>query len=414
MEQFVQSFEQVTTAIGLFLYLTYPILLPLLLLYGFWQLWVTYVRSKFIEDTKEQVLEIKVPREVKRTPLAMELVLNALYQTGGESTWYDRYVLGKVRSWFSLEIVSIGGNVRFFIWTPAKWKNLIESQLYAEYPGIEVFESPDYAKFVSFDESKMDYWGCEFVFSEPDYLPLKTYMDYGMDKQAGMKDEDKVDPLLPTIEFMSTLSRKEQFWIQIVIRAHKGRSKAGAGFLGILPGKEKWQDTGKKAIKETTEAESSGAEGAPQFKGRLLNKSEEQYVEAINRNISKYGFDTGVRALYMGEKEAFQGANIPGFIGSFRQFGANNLNSLRPNNVTDFDYPWIKELRKKKLSEMKEKMLKAYKRRQFFHAPFIRKHQVLNAEQLATLYHFPSGIVETPALSRVQSRKAEPPTNLPT
>lgn len=409
MEQIIQPFALVFDAMSVFLLFTYPIIVPIFLLYGFWKLWVAQVRAAFIAKTDTKLLEIRIPKDIKRTPLAMEIVTNALYQTGGESTWYDRYVLGKVRSWFSLEIASIGGHTHFFIWTHAKWKNLIESQLYAEYPGIEVIEVADYAKLVPFDEGRMTYWGCEFIMTQPDYIPLKTYVDYGMDKQVGLKEEDRLDPLLSTLEFMSTLSSKEQFWIQIVVRAHKGRRMKGSFFPWQT---EKWQDGGKTFIKEKSATSSAGSDGSFQF--TPTNKSDVNKIEAVDRNISKYGFDTGIRAIYMGENDAFNGANIPGFVGSFRQFGANNLNSLRPNNVTDFDFPWTKVLKKKKLSKMKEDMLEAYKRRMFYHAPYIRKHQVLNSEQLATLYHFPSGIIETPAFERVSSRKAEPPVNLPT
>lgn len=409
MEAVVQSFSYGFELLKLMGYLLYPILIVLFMAYGFWKLWVTYVRSKFIANTDIQVLEIKVPREINRTPLAMELVLNALYQTGGESTWYDRYVLGKVRSWFSLELVSIGGQVRFFIWTHSKWKNLIESQLYAEYPGVEIYEAPDYASMVPFDESKMSYWGTEFVFTRPSYIPLKTYVDYGMDK-PGIKDEHQIDPLMPTIEFMSTLSSREQMWIQIVVRAHKGKRKPGSFFPWQTT---KWQDEGKEFIKKLSSPEPVRVSTEVKLPG-TMSESDVDLIKAVNRNIAKYGFDTGIRAIYMGDNEAFNGTNIPGLIGAYRQFGANNLNSLRPNNVTDFDYPWTKFFKKNELSNMKRDMLEAYKRRQFFHAPYIRKSQVMNTEQLATLYHFPSGIVETPAFSRVQSRKAEPPVNLPT
>src|SRR5690606_23730126 len=210
MEEITGSVASVVESLKIIALFGYPVLLPLFLLYGFCKLWVAQVRAAFIRNTEVKVLEIRIPKDIKRTPLAMEIVTNALYQTGGESTWYDRYILGKVRSWFSLEIASIGGHTHFFVWTHAKWKNLIESQMYAQYPGVEVLEVVDYAKLVPFDESRMSYWGCEFVFTQPDYIPLKTYVDYGMDKQVGLKEEEKLDPLLATIEFMSTLSAKEQ------------------------------------------------------------------------------------------------------------------------------------------------------------------------------------------------------------
>jgi hypothetical protein len=410
MEDLGELFRQSFDVLWAIFLLAYPILLPFILFLIFSKLWITYVRAKFISNIKTVLLEIRVPKSVKHTPLAMEVALNAMFQTSGESTWYDRIVLGQVRSWFSLELVSIGGRVHFFIWTPTRWRNLIEAHLYAQYPGIEIIEVPDYALTVPFDESKMSYFGTEFVLSKPDYIPLKTYVDYGLDKQAGLEDEDKLDPLMTTIEFMSTLSPREQFWLQIVIRAHRNRLKPGGFFWWQS---EKWQDTGKEFIKETSKKSAVvGSDG--KVSSSPLSKSDTNLIEAVDRNISKPGFDTGIRAIYMGEKDAFNSSNISGFIGAYKQFGANNLNSLKPNNTTSFDFPWQQALWKHKLSQKKEDMLDAYKRRMFFHAPHVSTYQVLNSEQLATLFHFPPGLVESPAFERIQSRKAEPPVNLPT
>lgn len=408
LEQFYGSLQLVFFVI----YLLYPIWLPLLLITVFWDVWIRFVRSKFIHNTKSTLLEIKIPREVKQSPAAMEIVVNALYQAGGESTWYDRYILGKVRSWFSLEIASLGGEIHFFIWTHEKWRNLIESQLYSQYPGIEIYEVPDYAHFVRYDGENMEYWGGEFVLSQDNYLPLKTYVDYKMDEQVGKKPDERIDPLTATIELFSSISQREQVWLQLVVRAHKGKR------TGIWPFDKttKWQDRGKKFIEDKSKKAPQQVEvGAEQSANTgFINKTEYAQVEAVARNIAKNGYDTGIRLLYMGDKDAFNGANIPGLIGAYRQFGSNTLNSLKPNHVTDYDFPWQKAMFKGKLGRMKKDMIDAYQRRQFFHSPYARKHSVINSEQLATLYHFPSGLVETPAFGRIQSRKAEPPTNLPT
>ena len=56
----------------------------------------------------------------------MEAVLSGLHYAIGESTWWDKYILGKMRTWFSLERVSIGGEIHFYIWTRAFFKNNIE------------------------------------------------------------------------------------------------------------------------------------------------------------------------------------------------------------------------------------------------------------------------------------------------
>ncbi|OHB13689.1 MAG: hypothetical protein A2Y49_02110 [Candidatus Zambryskibacteria bacterium RIFCSPLOWO2_12_39_8] len=58
-------------------------------------------------------------------------------------------------------------------------------------------------------------------------------------------------------------------------------------------------------------------------------------------------------------------------------------------------------------------MLDAYKRREYFFKPYKRKHFVLNTEELATLFHFPGQVSTTPTFTRIESKKAEAPANLP-
>ena len=95
---------------------------PLVLVWLAQKLWLDYVRLDFIHRSFEFVmLEVKLPRTIDKTPMAMELVLQSLHQ-GGTGTWYDRWWGGKVKPWFSLEIVSVEGNVKFLIRTPSKFR----------------------------------------------------------------------------------------------------------------------------------------------------------------------------------------------------------------------------------------------------------------------------------------------------
>nr|HPI82819.1 hypothetical protein [Candidatus Paceibacterota bacterium] len=78
----------------------------------------------------------------------------------------------------------------------------------------------------------------------------------------------------------------------------------------------------------------------------------------------------------------------------------------------------------------KARMLDFYRMRTFFHpsliydlkypsllAPFFPAHKpevfVLSNEELATIYHFPGMVSETPSFKRVDSKIAKPPSNLP-
>ena len=116
-----------------------------------------------------------------------------LFQPGGEGDLIGKYWDGSVRSWFSLELVSIDGSVRFFIWTKEKFKDMIETQLYSQFPDIEIADisDKDYARAVPFDPDNYQYWGCEFVKSGPSHVPIKTYTAYKLHEDP---KEFKIDP----------------------------------------------------------------------------------------------------------------------------------------------------------------------------------------------------------------------------
>src|SRR3989338_9456605 len=103
-----------------------------------WIWWVHYIQQDFISGIDFVLLEIVPPRDVLRSPKAMELfITNALYHwsiKGGK----EEYWQGAVWFWFSLEIASIDGQVHFYIRTPTRVRGLIETQMYAQYPQAQV------------------------------------------------------------------------------------------------------------------------------------------------------------------------------------------------------------------------------------------------------------------------------------
>ena len=129
-----------------------------------WALWVHYVQQDFISGIDFVLLEIVPPRDVLRSPKAMELfITNALYHMsdkGGKEAYWQ----GAVWFWFSLEIASIEGQVHFYIRTPTRIRSLIETQMYAQYPQSQVKIAEDYTLAVDAinPESAWNGWGCEF------------------------------------------------------------------------------------------------------------------------------------------------------------------------------------------------------------------------------------------------------------
>ncbi|PCI20668.1 hypothetical protein COB64_01730 [Candidatus Wolfebacteria bacterium] len=393
----------------------FPILIALaplvgaaLLLWIGFKVRLHYKNAKDISKMKWVMLQIKIPKEIHKSPQAMELVINSFYQTF-PGDWYKLYWVGMVRGWFSLEIVSIGGNVYFMMYIPAFFKNLIESQIYAQYPQAEINEVEDYTK--AFPEYKKDgtweMWAAEFGLTQPDPYPIKTYIDYGLDKAVGSLEEfERIDPITPMMEFMGHIGPDEQIWIQILVRAtmkeyHKP---------GTWRGTRKWKKYGEDLVKELKEKSRPKKEGEQPLP---LTQGEKDKISSIERSISKLGFDTGIRGIYLAKKGSFNAANISGLIGSLRQYGSASLNGFAPTAATGFKFPW-QDITGKRTETQKKLMLDAYKRRSFFYPPHKKTPSVLNSEELATIYHFPGQVSETPSFKRIEFKKSEPPANLPT
>ena len=144
-----------------------------------------------------------------------------------------------------------------------------------------------------------------------------------------------------------------------------------------------------------------------------LTKGEQEVISAIERSVGKLGFDCGIRAIYLCKKEQFHPSNIKALGGLFRPFTSNNLNGFTlVGNTFGKDYPW-QDYNDIRWTMKREEMFDAYKHRGWFHVPHKKKPFVLTTEELATIYHFPGGVAQTPTFGRIPSRKSEAPINLP-
>lgn len=384
------------------------VFLPLLFTMAAIKTYLAYKRISFFIDQGFVLLEIKIPKNINKPLVAMELLFESFHQTGGEGTFIDKFIKGKTRPWFTLEMVSLEGEIHFFVWMRKNWKRHIESAIYSQYPDAEVYEVEDYVKKTPFNLKKYILWACEFRLTKPDPYPIKTYIDYGLDRET--KEEYVVDPINSILEFLASVNRGEYVWIQIFIRAHKKEKKKAGTFFG----KVDWKDEGKKIIekikKENASFVSDDTSATPALN---LTAWQAEMLKSMERNINKHAFDVGIRSMYIAEKDSFNPISISGLVGVFKQYSSENLNGFAPTRGhTIFSYPWqdFKDIRKNKISW---NMYNAYRMRSYFHPPYKSPHGVLSTEELATIFHLPGESTTTPTLPRVTSKKGDSPSNLP-
>ncbi|HTK33299.1 MAG TPA: hypothetical protein VL335_01990 [Candidatus Paceibacterota bacterium] len=394
-----------------------PVLLAILLGHIFWPLWIRYIRAKFSYGLKYTLLELRLPKDVFKSPLAMEVVLQAIHNTANGST-YAQYWKGEYRPFYSLELISVEGQIKFFIWAEDRRKTGIMSALYSQYPGIEITEAVDYAQGIHFDPNNMKVWAADFKFTKDEPYPIKTYVDYGLLDDP--KEELKVDPLVPVLEFLGNIGPNQQIWFQYIVQAHiKNDRKPGH----LWKKTDLWKEESEKLINKILmrdpktkiagkKDKDSGFTDAPS-----LSKGEQQIAEAIERRLSKQAFDVGLRAIYFAQKDVFNApANVGGIIAAFKHFTTEHMNGIKQDGDTWLaqfgGVPW-EDYGNMRRNYYSGAVFKAYRRRSFFYPPYQGTPMIMNTEELATLFHLPGAVAGTPTLSRVPSKKGEAPTNLP-
>ena len=418
--------SKVWPLVGLYIVYLAPIGAAVLLGILFWELWPRYTFQKFYLNMKYTLLELKLPRDLYKSPLAMETVLTAIHNTA-DGTTYGRLWRGEVRPWYSLEIVSVEGKIKFYIWTESARVSNLKSALYSQYPGIEIHEAQDYTKDVQWDPQNWKIWASEFEFTKKTkdkklihVYPIKTYVDFGMDKDP--KEEYKVDPLTHILEWMGSLRPNEQAWFQFVVQAHIDNQRKPDSLWSRKHDEFKAQF--KKVINElmlrdpetkTTKFDDDDMEKS--FNQPRLTRGETDVINAVERKASKLLFDVVPRTLYIAQKKVFDTPfGIGGCISSMKQFNHEHMNGFKPGGKMmpgGFDYGW-QDYQNVRRSYYSKRVLMVYRRRAGFYKPFRSKHVILNTEELATIFHMPGQVAQTPTLTRIPSKKAEAPSNLPT
>jgi len=391
-------------------------------------LWVNYLIKKYLMNLKWILLEVRFPRDVVKTPKAMEQFFAGLHATEKKRKFKEKYIKGELLPWFSIEIIGWEGKIRFFIRTESKYRNLIESNIYGQYPGAEVEETEDYVVDMPSIIPSKDYdgWGTELILTKPDAYPIRTYPVFFEEKEA----EERTDPIAGLFEFLSSLHHQEGIGIQILISpTDDAWKKDGEKLVGKLIGREVKSDKEKGLLIVVEESKNwmkaliegikrlfalSGEEGAEEKVESVvpfLTPGLKEVVMSVERNIAKIGFKTMIRFLYWAPKDIFNKDRTTVAAGYFRQFNTLNLNGFKANKAVTPGRGKI--FKKRREIGQKRVFIARYKRRYFPFHKIKTKGFVFNIEELATIFHIPGKFVEVEKLGKIEAKKGGPPSNLP-
>lgn len=400
--------------------------LPIVALIIFWEAWLIHLHYKWVTGIRWKMLEIKVPKNVLKTPKAMEQIFAAAHApySYGISP-YRKYWLGQEEYWMVFELIGRAGETHFYLRVPSDFRNMMESAIYAAYPEAEITEADDYLEEfpANLPNETFDVSGFEEVLRHDNFLPIRTYPMF-----EESVEERRIDTIAPLMEAMSKLKNDEQLWFQVLIKPtgedfmKEGQEEINK-LLGIEEHKEKKGSlfpkldlgfSASEALRAPFEHPGSAAPHKEEKKEKmqrfLMTPVEKERADAIHLKISKLAFEATLRFIVIEKKaearDAGHSNSIHGFI---RQFNTQNLNSLKPYSPTSTAGYTVKGLFKKTRIRARKRFLYEHYR----HLTPMHHESVLNIEELATVFHFPLAVVSTTELEKVESRKGGPPASLP-
>lgn len=324
------------------------------------------------------IMQILVPRENDKTPLAAEQMFASIHGI------LEDHV--KCPDVVSLEIESSEEDgIKFFIVSPQHLAKFIEGQVYAQYPNADIKYVKDYTSVGNSGEDSFVTTG-EIEMEKSSIFPIKTFRNF------------EVDPLAAITGAMSELNRGEKAWLQIIVRpiSNYWQAESKSYITAIKDGKNpngvSPLEMLGKIVGGIGSALTEGADDKPQKEVVKLEPGQDAELAEIETKMLKVGFEFKIRVVAKAMDQLRSEQILRDLIASFKQFTTAHLNNFihaTPNKTG-------KEIYNEYISRQMED-----------------GQDVLNIEELASVYHLPNISVETPNLAWSRSRKLEPPMNIP-
>ncbi len=389
------------------------------------ELWLDWRQGKYVATLEYTLLAIDIPKENLQSPKAVENMFDQISGAHSSFGFWDKWWEGKVQAKFSFEIISIDGYVQFLIYTEKRFRDLVEAAVYAQYPDAEITEVEDYTPLApqEFPNEKYNLWGSEFILSNSDAYPIRTYPFFEHNLSQDFKD-----PMIALLETMSSLKKGENVWIQYVVTmtGFEWRSKIQAEIAKITG------RGGKKGgffadltahlgafVNDLIAQIGHGAPSEPKKEEKKddplmfkLTPGELEKLKALENKMGKTGFQVKMRMIYFAPRSIYSTSRaVSSTVGAIKQF-AGPYNALKPEAKFTRTKKFLIR-HEPRLARRQRKIVTAYTKRS--NSMGAGKGFILCSEELATLYHLPLNVsLHAPTLNKVEIKKAKPPVNLPT
>ncbi|MDN5275931.1 MAG: hypothetical protein JWN33_580 [Candidatus Saccharibacteria bacterium] len=339
-----------------------------------------YKKAEAEEGIEGDLLLLEIPKTNDKQELAAEQMFASLHGILRDKS--ELKLNNGVQEHLSFEVASVNGQIRFYAWVPKTLRSFVESQIYSQYPTVQIREADE--DYVAHEREHSVVHTAEITLTDNEMLPIKTFQSFEVDPLAG------ITGTLAKLE-----STGEEVWVQILVKPiaddwHKDSErwarnvKSGQGVLRPGVGLA-WIGGLLEALWKPPE------EGRPTSETKELSDRDKTRISEAEKKATKLGYEVRIRLAYLGESSENGRLRMQAIVGTFKQYNSTNLNGFKMSS-----------------SSFKKEDIAPYRQRSFGNKGFI-----LNIEELASVFHLPHTSVETPNIVWASSKTAEPPAKLP-
>jgi hypothetical protein len=355
---------------------------------------LTKNEKNVVKKLERVLLEIRIPRhrpkegekpdELESNVAVAEQLfssLHSIYRGGITNALFEQDAL-------SLEIACYDGVIGWFIGVPLHLQSLVEKQIHAGYPDAEITPVPLYNIF-----AKQGYVAAtSLALQKKNHYPVRTYRDF------------EVDPVAGIVNSLSKIAPDEGAAVQIM----------------IAPTGNRWRAKGQAEAREYAQGRGSSGgvfgnifkfggdlvgaamndpkkEGTPAQKDepKRLTQAQEEYVEKLENKAAKVGYEVVIRVVSAAAERGVAEANIQNVVNSFYAYGSPDLNGF------------------KEIVSPVQSQARIVTKYIFREIDGAGRKMILNAEELASLWHPPTKDIETPHVRWLGAKSAPAPSTIP-
>ncbi|OGZ41256.1 MAG: hypothetical protein A3I88_02915 [Candidatus Portnoybacteria bacterium RIFCSPLOWO2_12_FULL_39_9] len=380
--------------------ITYLLLLAIIIL-GSW-LFVRRLKNKgqITRALNMSLFLITLPKKAKKeegeAPKTKKEIISVMEQLFASLSNIKEtkgtFVYGQPYLVFEIATPQIGEEIAFYLAAPKNYGEVIEKQIHGFFPQAAVEKTEDYNIF----NPEGGAAGAYLKLAKSYVLPLKTYQHLETDPLNEIvntlsKLEEKGEGAAVQIVIQPSLAKWQNFGLKIAREMQAGkkyetaRIRAGYGWL-----RRNFEFALETLFKGKAQKELAVGQPAKPS----ITPLGEEIIKAIEGKASKVGFETNIRLLVSAGSQNRADELLTHLESAFVQFNAPNLNKLKG-------------------FRLKGRAFKKFVYQFSFRLFNKKQSSLLNTEELTSIFHFPTSILETPKVKFIKAEPASPPANLP-